>query len=129
LTAILLCLVDKVLDEFSSEKTSSSQLEQLQDYYLKKILVNQLILNQHFFVLRMHDGIPIKPHITKFTSIINELNKVEIKIDDKDKALLLLCSLPSSYKSFMKAIIYESKLTIKVIEVKEHLLNKDKIDK
>jgi len=39
-----------------------------------------------------------------------------------------LCSLPSSYKSFRKVIIYEGKSTIKVKEVKKHLLNKDKID-
>jgi len=39
-----------------------------------------------------------------------------------------LCSLPSSYKSFREAIIYGAKSTIKVNEVKKHLLNKDKID-
>jgi len=32
------------------------------------------------------------------------------------------------YKSFRKVIIYGGKSTIKVNEVKEHLLNKDKID-
>ena len=68
----------------------------------------------------MHESTPIKSHIAKFSYIINDLKKIEIKIEDKDKPLLLLCYLPSSYKSFMKAIIYERKLTIKVIEVKEH---------
>jgi len=47
---------------------------------------------------------------------------------DKDHAFLLLCSLPSSYKNFKEAIIYEGKSAIKVNEVKEHLLKKDKID-
>ena len=37
-------------------------------------------------------------------------------------------SLPSLYKSFRKVIIYGSKSTIKVNEVKEYLLNKDKFD-
>jgi len=36
--------------------------------------------------------------------------------------------LPSSHKRLRKAIIYGGKSTIKVNEVKEHLLNKDKID-
>jgi len=36
--------------------------------------------------------------------------------------------LPSSYKSFREAIIHGSKSTIKVNEIKEHLLNKHKID-
>ena len=54
---------------------------------------------------------------------------MEVKIKDKDQSLLLMCSLPSSYKSFREAIIYGGKLTISVNEVKEHQLNKDKIDK
>jgi len=33
-----------------------------------------------------------------------------------------------SYKSFREAIIYGGKSTIKVNEIEEHLLNKDKID-
>ena len=70
-----------------------------------------------------------KSHIAKFISIINELHKIEVKIEDEDQALLLLCSLPSSYKSFRKAIIYGCKSTIKVNKVKEYLLNKDKIFK
>ena len=71
---------------------------------------------------------PIRSHITEFFSIINNLDKTEVKIEDEDQALLLLCYLSSSYKSFRKAIIYRGKSTIKVNEVKKHLLNKDKID-
>jgi len=76
----------------------------------------------------MHEGTPIKFHIVEFFSVINDLNKIEVRIEDEDQSLLLLCSLPSSYKSFRKAIIYGGKSTIKVNEVKEHLFNKDKID-
>ena len=38
------------------------------------------------------------------------------------------CFLSSLYKSFREVIIYRGKSTIKVNEVKEQLLNKDKID-
>jgi len=68
----------------------------------------------------MHEGTPIKSHIAEFSSIINDLDKIEVKIEDEDQELLLLCSLPSSYKSFREAIIYRGKSTIKVNEVKEH---------
>jgi len=100
LTTIQLCLTDEVLDEFSLEKTSSSLWERLQDHYLKKSLMNRLILKQYLFFLRMHEGTPIKSYIAKFTSIVNELDKIEVKIKDEDQALLLLCSLSFSYKSF-----------------------------
>jgi len=76
----------------------------------------------------MHEGTPIKSHISKFSSVINDLDKIEIKIEKEDQALLLLCFLPSSYKSFREAIIYGGKSTIKINKVKEHMLNKDKID-
>ena len=51
-----------------------------------------------------------------------------VKIEDENQALLLRCSLPSSYKRFRKVIIYGGTSTIKVNEIKEYLLNKDKID-
>jgi len=76
----------------------------------------------------MHEDTPIKSHIIKFFSIINDLAKIEVKIEDEDQALLLLCSLPSSCKSFREVIIYGDKSTIKINKVKEHLLNKNKID-
>ena len=66
--------------------------------------------------------------LQNFSLFINDLDKIEIKIEDKNQALLLLCSLPSSYKRFMEVIIYEGKSTIKGNVVKKHLLNKDKID-
>ena len=98
LTAIQLCLADEVLDEFYMEKIAFSLWERLQDHYMKKLLANQLILKQRLFLLCMYEGTPIKSHIAEFFSIINNLDKIEVK-QDEDQALLLLCSLPSSYKS------------------------------
>ena len=60
----------------------------------------------------MHEGIPIMSHIAEFFSIINDLNKIEVMIEDEDQVLLLLCFLLSSYKSFREAIIYGGKSTI-----------------
>jgi len=76
----------------------------------------------------MHEGTPIKSHIAEVFSIINDLDKIEVKIEDENQTLLLLCSLPSLYKNFREAIIYGGKSTIKINKVKEHLLNKDKIN-
>ena len=80
MTTIQLCLADEVLDEFFTKKIASLLWEQLQDRYLKKSLMNWLVLKQHHFLLRMHEGTPIKSHITEFFSIINDLDKIEVKI-------------------------------------------------
>ncbi|MBA0759178.1 hypothetical protein Gotri_022099, partial [Gossypium trilobum] len=41
--------------------------------------------------------------------------------------MLLLCSLPSSYKSFMETLIYGID-NLSFEDVKNHLLSKDKLD-
>ena len=126
--AIQFYLADKVLDELSTEKITSSLWKRLHNHYLKKSLANQLILKQRLFLLRMHDCTPIKSHIAWFFSSINNLDKIEVKIEDEDQALLLLlCSLLFLYKNFKEAIIYRDKSTIKVNEIKEYLLNKNKL--
>ena len=56
----------------------------------------------------MHEGTPIKSHIAEFFSNINDLDKIEVKIKDEDQALLLLCFLHSSYKSFREATSMEA---------------------
>ncbi|MBA0787172.1 hypothetical protein Gotri_024973 [Gossypium trilobum] len=51
----------------------------------------------------------------------------KVKINDEDQAMLLLYSLPSSYKSFKETLIYDiDKLSFE--DMKGHLLSKDKLD-
>ncbi|KAH1056164.1 hypothetical protein J1N35_034229 [Gossypium stocksii] len=51
---------------------------------------------------------------------------VEVQIDDEDQAMMLLCSLPSSYKSFSETLIYGRK-KLSFEDGKGRLLNKDKL--
>ena len=50
----------------------------------KEIIGERLILKQRLFLLRMHKDTPTKSHITKFFSINNDLDKIEVKIEDED---------------------------------------------
>ncbi|MFQ6647890.1 hypothetical protein Gotur_020809 [Gossypium turneri] len=36
----------------------------------------------------------LRDHISQFITLLNDLKNVEAQIDDKDQAMLLLCSLP-----------------------------------
>ncbi|MFQ6625657.1 hypothetical protein Gotur_006375 [Gossypium turneri] len=49
--------------------------------------------------------------ISQFITLLNDLKNVEVHIDDEDQAMLLLYSLPLSYKSFKEALIYGSTVT------------------
>ncbi|MFQ6652822.1 hypothetical protein Gotur_024506 [Gossypium turneri] len=50
-------------------------------------------------------------HISQFITLLNDLKNVEVHIDDEDQAMLLLCFLPPSYKSFRETLIYGSTVT------------------
>ncbi|MFQ6665133.1 hypothetical protein Gotur_031981 [Gossypium turneri] len=50
-------------------------------------------------------------HIIQFITLLNDLKNVEVHINDEDQAMLLLCSLPLSYKSFRETLIYGSIVT------------------
>ncbi|MFQ6648440.1 hypothetical protein Gotur_021226 [Gossypium turneri] len=50
-------------------------------------------------------------HINQFITLLNDLKNIEVQIDDEDRAMLLLCSLPHSYKSSKETLIYGSTVT------------------
>lgn len=54
----------------------------------------------------MAKGTSIKSHLNKFNSILLDLENIDVKIEDEDQALLLLCSLPPSFKHFRKTLLY-----------------------
>ncbi|MFQ6634930.1 hypothetical protein Gotur_010252 [Gossypium turneri] len=50
-------------------------------------------------------------HFSQFITLLNDSKNVEVHIDDEDQAMLLLCCLPPSYKSFRETLIYGSTVT------------------
>ncbi|KAG8479429.1 hypothetical protein CXB51_029695 [Gossypium anomalum] len=123
LSTIQLCLTNTVLQEVLMEKTSSALWKRLETLYATKSLANRLVL----FTFRMNKGELLRDHISQFITLLNDLKNVKVHIDDEDQAMLLLCSLPPSYKSFRETLIYgRDKLSFK--DVKGHLLSRDKLD-
>ena len=79
-------------------------------------------------MLRMTEGTSILSHLDKFDSLVMDLENIDAKIDDEDKALLLLCSLPQSFKHFRDTLIY-GKETVSYQEIKSALKSKEQIDR
>ncbi|KAG8499485.1 hypothetical protein CXB51_005959 [Gossypium anomalum] len=127
LSAIQLCLANTVLQEVLMEKTSSALWKMLETLYATKSLANRLVLKQRLLTFRMNEGELLRDHISQFITILNDLKNVEVHIDDEDQAMLLLCSLPPSYKSFRETLIYgKDKLSFE--DVNDHLLSRDKLN-
>ncbi|KAL5771153.1 hypothetical protein ACOSP7_015307 [Xanthoceras sorbifolium] len=75
----------------------------------------------------MSEGTSLGSHINEFEYLIMDLQNLDVKIDDEDQALLLLCLLSSSYRHFRETILY-GKTTISLKDVKTALETKEKID-
>ena len=54
----------------------------------------------------MKEGTPILQHLNVFNRILSDLLALEVKLEEEDKALPLLSSLPSSYDHLMTTIMY-----------------------
>ncbi|GAV85826.1 gag_pre-integrs domain-containing protein/UBN2_2 domain-containing protein, partial [Cephalotus follicularis] len=81
-------------------------------------------LKQCLYTLRMKDGMFVKEHTDNFNKVIHDLNNTNIKIDDEDQALILLCSFPSSYDHFVDTMLY-GRDSIDVNDVKDALQSRE----
>ena len=73
---------------------------------MAKIVTNMLLLKSRLYELRLEEGKPLKPHLDKYYSIVMDLQNIEVKLDDEDLAIYLLCSLSPSYKNFRESLHY-----------------------
>jgi hypothetical protein len=54
----------------------------------------------------MQEGSDLVVHVNVFNQLVSNLRKVDVKIDDKDMAVVLLCSLLDSYDHFVTMLTY-----------------------
>jgi hypothetical protein len=57
-----------------------------------------------------------------------DLKSLDVKIDDEDKVILLVVSLPPSFKHFKEIMLYGNHTSLSFENVKSNLLSKEKID-
>lgn len=128
LTAIQLMLSKEVLREVAYEKTTTGLWNRLESLYMTKSLANKLRLKERLYTIRMAEDTPIQTHLNEFNSICMDLENLDIKIDDEDKTVILIVSLPPSYRQFREIMLYGNSDTLSFDDVKSHLLSKEKFD-
>ena len=64
----------------------------------------------------MQESSNLAEHINVFNQLIADLGKVDVKIDDEDRAIILLYSLPGTYKHLITTLTY-GKEDVKVDEI------------
>ena len=72
----------------------------------------------------MNEGTAVLEHLNFFKKVISEFITVDAKINEEDKALTLLSSLPESYDHIVTTILY-GKETLILKEVASTLLSNE----
>ena len=70
----------------------------LEKSYMSKSLTNKIHLKQKSYGLKMTEGGDLRQHNNTFKQIITDMLQIDIKFEDKDKAMMLLTFIPTSYK-------------------------------
>src|SRR3954470_23083153 len=119
---IILCLSDEVLYNVLNEDTADGMWNRLESLYMTKSLSNKHYMKKQLYCLRMAEGTPILQHLNVFNKIVSDLLALEVKMEEEDKALKLLSSLPPSYDHLVTTILY-GKETQELEDVKVMLDN------
>jgi len=61
---------------------------------MTKSLANKIRLKERLYTFRMVEGTPFQKYLNEFNSILVDLESLDVKIEDEDKAILLVVSLP-----------------------------------
>ena len=108
LSTIHLCLADEVLFNIVGEDTTSSLWSKLESLYMTKSLTRRIYLKRQLYSLRMKEGTQVVDHLNTFNTLIVQLTSMEVKFEDEDKAITLLCSFPKSWDNLVTSISFSS---------------------
>ena len=97
LSTIQLCPVNYVLFNIVEENSSTSLWSKLEILYMTKSVTNIIQLKRQLYSMRMKEGTKITNYFNAFITLIFQLNSMDVKIDDEDKATNFLCTLPKSW--------------------------------
>jgi hypothetical protein len=96
LNTIRLFLADEVFFNIDEEKETTGLWTKLKILYMKKNLSNIIFLKRQLYNLWMKEGTKIVDHLNVFNTFICQLYSMEVKYEDEDKLVTLLCSFLDS---------------------------------
>nr|TKR78591.1 hypothetical protein D5086_0000281560 [Populus alba] len=123
-SSIRLCLVKDQKYAFSEQNSAKELWQALEDKFMKKSIENRLYLKKRIFRFQHKKGTSMNEHLNDFNKMIADLKNLDVEIDDEDKALLLLNSLPDTYEHLVTTLLY-GKEKIKFIDVSNALVNNE----
>ena len=100
------CLTQDLKYNVMNETSVKSIWEILASKYLTKSVKNCLHLKRRLYRFQLKGEISISDHINSYTKLLADLTNLDVVIEDEDKALILLRSLPDEgYEIFVLTLI------------------------
>ena len=99
--------------------------QKLADQFQKKTWANKLVLRCKLQSLKLKDGGSVQQHIREMTETFNELSVMGVAMDDEDRVVQLLASLPESYSTIVTALEANEKVPSLEV-VTERLLHEER---
>ena len=93
---------------------------------MSKDLTSKMHMKLKLYTHKLQEGGSVLNHLSVFKEIVSDLQSMEVDYYDEDLALILLCSLPSSFANFRDTLLY-SHDTLTLDEVYEALQAKEKM--
>ncbi|CAD6231032.1 unnamed protein product [Miscanthus lutarioriparius] len=108
------------------EKTTAELWLKLELICMSKDLTSKMHVKMKLLTHKLQEGGSVMNHLSIFKEIVADLVSMEVKYDDEDLALLLLCSLPTSFANFRDTILL-SRDELTLAEVYEALQTREKM--
>ena len=117
------CLTQDLKYDVMNETSAKKIWEVLEGKYLTKSVENRLHLKRRLYRFQLKKGTSISDHMNHYTKLLADLANVDVIVEDEDKALLLLSSLPDEeYETFVLTLI-NGKASLSYSEVTAALVN------
>jgi len=104
-------------------ETSSKKIwEILESKYMNKSIENHLHLKWAIYHFHLKKGISISEYMNNYIKLLTNLANVDVVIEDENKALTLLCSLPEEEHETLVLTIINGKQSLSYNEVSSSLV-------
>jgi hypothetical protein len=111
------------------ESISKWMWEAFAKRHLDKGLMNQLFLTRRFFTSQMNFSETMEQHMNKLNVMAEELEAIQVKVPLEVKVMVILLSLPNSYKFLGMSLEFYKSMKLTWEDVTTKFLNKELMEK